>query len=49
MKIAEELEKIMESMCDSYCRWPLLIETENEDDTEELLLEKCAACPLNKL
>jgi hypothetical protein len=51
MKIAEQLEKIKEDMCDQYCRWPLMadIMAKNEDDIEDFLSEKCAACPLNKL
>ena len=39
----EDIEKIREEMCDSFCRVPY--EADNEEEATEL----CKLCPLNKL
>lgn len=46
--LAEQLEEIVKTMCDDYCRYP----REWDEDAEGVPLcesETCAACPLNKL
>ena len=46
--LAEQLEEIVNTMCDDYCRYP----REWDEDAEGVPFcesETCAACPLNKL
>ena len=47
MTIYEQLEKIKEEMCDSYCKYIML--NGNGDLSNDRLMEKCNCCPLNKL
>jgi len=39
----EEIEEIIETMCDDFCIWP------TECPTEERLHKHCEECPLNRL
>ena len=38
------IEKVKEEMCDGYCKYPEMIE-EDEDEIADV----CANCPLNRL
>lgn len=42
-KLDSEMEEIMESICDNYCKYPE--QCFDEDD----LVDKCIECPLNNL
>lgn len=43
--IAQQLEEVVEEMCDKYCKWP-----EKWDEEIELYESSiCRNCPLNKL
>lgn len=47
MTIYEQLEKIKEEMCDSYCKYIML--NRNGDISNQRFDECCNHCPLNKL
>lgn len=44
--IPEQLEEIVKTMCDDYCRYP---REWDESDGELCESEHCTNCPLNKL
>ena len=43
MTIGEQIAAVREKICDEYCKWPFITETQAD------LNEICAQCPLNKL
>ena len=42
MQVKQTLEEVKTEMCDEYCKYPYIAETQEE------LLNQCAKCPLNK-
>ena len=46
--ITEQLEEIVEEMCNHYCKWPGLWNTEKEG-MELCESEHCKECPLNRI
>ena len=46
--IAQQLEEVVEEMCDKYCKWPEMWDEEMEGcELSESSI--CQNCPLNKL
>lgn len=51
-KISEIIEKVIEEMCDKYCKYPdeYLSKLKDPDIANDQMLENvCAHCPLSKL
>lgn len=46
MTVPEQVEEIIEKICDEYCKWPLIYSDERDDLK---LDEKCRNCPLAQL
>ena len=44
--ITSQLEEIVESMCSSYCKWPIIWDAREGDLFES---DVCTNCPLNRL
>lgn len=43
--VADILEQVRADMCDNYCKWPALL----ADEPEEMLLDICDQCPMERL
>jgi len=46
--IAQQLEEVVEEMCDKYCKWPEMWD-DSMEDCELSESSICQNCPLNKL
>lgn len=51
MNVVDELGKIVNKICDEYCKWPekYLEKYGKEDANEKIVCEKCMHCPMMKL
>lgn len=43
--VSDILEEVKADMCDEYCKWPCLL----KDEPEDMLLDICDRCPLERL
>lgn len=48
MTVREQIEEVVEEMCNEYCKWPVLWNPER-DGGELSESEHCQNCPLNRL
>ena len=51
MSVVEELGKIVNKICNEYCKWPekYLEKYGPEDADRKMVYEKCKRCPMMKL
>jgi hypothetical protein len=52
MTISEQLEKVAEEICDSYCKYPEKVRQEcgdTDEAFEHLTKTICSRCPLSRL
>lgn len=48
----EEIEKVVNEMCDGYCKWPEIYRSWHEDPDEaheHMMDDKCITCPLSRI
>ena len=45
ISVPDILEQVKSDMCDNYCKWPALL----VDEPEDMLLDICDGCPLERL
>lgn len=53
MSVVEELGKIVNKICNEYCKWPYvalqMFMFDKDEEREAFLDEKCENCPLMRL
>ena len=48
----EEIEKVVNEMCDGYCKWPEIYLSWHKDPDEaheQMMEDKCTNCPLSRI
>lgn len=47
--VSQIIEEVKMEICDNYCRYSTIYNTDNEDEYDEMIGKRCSNCPLDRL